>query len=124
MNIFALATVIGVALVMLIVNLGYANTAFPFMRFIPGRDVTGHFVIFGILSFAVVSWASRSSRASTHSVRAWTTAILICLVTLDEVASDDAAWLPPRAQHLHRRTLSLDPRDFYFGLLDQRSSFQ
>ena len=86
----ALAVFLAVVVVaaITIANLGYADRVFGFLDYVPGRDVTGHFVLFGLLSFAVNSWLAASGRPRTH-----VTAELAGLVVLEELSQ---ALIPAR----------------------------
>lgn len=92
-----LAFVVVAAIV--IANLGYADRVFGFLDYIPGRDVTGHFVLFGLLSFAVNAWLAASGRARTH-----VTAELAGLVVLEELSQ---ALIPARTFSLVDLSASL-----------------
>jgi len=99
MKAFALLVVLVVVAAVLLANFGHAGQVFSFLEFIPGRDITGHFGLFGLLSFSVNSWVAASSRARTH-----VTAGLAVLVALEELSQ---AVIPARTFSLVDLSASL-----------------
>jgi VanZ family protein len=84
MKTFAVLMVATVTLATLIANLGYGDRAFTFLRHVPGGDLTGHFCLYALLSFAVASWISRPTPEATRSARICIAAVLGFLVILEE----------------------------------------
>lgn len=70
----------------LIANLGYGDRAFAFLRYVPGRDLTGHFGLYALLSFAFTRWVARPTAAATRTARIRIVTVLAILVALEEVS--------------------------------------
>ena len=88
----------------LIANLGYGNQVFAFLRYIPGRDLTGHFALYALLGFAVSSWISRPTVAATRSMRIRIIVVIAVLVTLEEFGQ---TVIPTRTYSLYDLAASL-----------------
>jgi len=86
MKALAVLMVATVASATLIANLGYGGRVFTFLRHVPGGDLTGHFGLYALLSFAVTSWISRPTWAATRSARIRIATVLALLVILEEVS--------------------------------------
>lgn len=84
MKIFAVLVATVVVMLTLIANLGYANQVFGFLKYVPGRDITGHFVLYGVLGFAATAGIARSRWATIPKARAIMTTVLATLITLEE----------------------------------------
>jgi hypothetical protein len=93
MRIFAAFMAASVVLITIAANFGWGGRAFAFLRYVPGRDVTGHFVLFALLSFAVVSWLSRPTSTSPGWSYVRITALLAAVVTVEEFSQ---ALIPAR----------------------------
>jgi hypothetical protein len=96
-----LLTAAVVVAAVLVANLGYAEQVFGFLRYIPGRDVTGHFGLFALLSFGLNSWLATSGR---QAGRAAATGVLGALITLEELSQ---AIIPARTFSLVDLSASL-----------------
>jgi VanZ family protein len=96
---FLVAGVIVAAIVL--ANLGYGGV-FHFLEYVPGGDVTAHFALFALLSFAVNSAAA--SRAESSWRRTRITAGLAVLVILEEASQ---AAIPTRTFSLLDLSASL-----------------
>jgi hypothetical protein len=96
---FVLFVVTVVVAAVLVADLGHADLVFGFLEFVPGRDVTGHFALFALLSFCVNSWLAAPGRARTH-----VTAGLAVLVVLEELSQ---SFIPARTFSLLDLSASL-----------------
>jgi len=99
MKALALSVAFVIVAAIVVANLGYADQVFGFLDYVPGHDVTGHFALFGLLSFAVNAWLSASGRSRTH-----VTAELAGLVVLEELSQ---ALIPARTFSLVDLSASL-----------------
>lgn len=70
------------------------GSAFRFVRHIPGRDLTGHFVLFGLLSFLSASSIRRKTSLEGWVARLQWVAVLSLLVALEEGSQ---AFIPSRS---------------------------
>ncbi|MGI9431306.1 MAG: VanZ family protein [Myxococcota bacterium] len=84
------ALVVGLTL---FANLG-DGTAFRFVRHIPGRDLTGHFVLFGLLAFLSISSIERPVPREGRVARIRWALALSALVALEEGSQ---AFIPSRS---------------------------
>src|SRR5262245_26800452 len=99
MKTFALVVILVVIAAVVVANLGYADPVFGFLEFVPGHDITGHFGLFGLLSFSVNSWLAASGQARTH-----VTTGLAVLAILEELSQ---AVIPARTFSLADLSASL-----------------
>jgi VanZ family protein len=74
-------------------DLGYTEGAFRLIDRIPGRDLTGHFLLFAALSLTASTWLADPDRPRGPWPRAGLAALLAVLVTLEEFSQ---AWIPVR----------------------------
>jgi len=88
------------------------GTAFWFVRHIPGRDHTGHFVLFGLLSFLSVSSIERREPREGRVARIRWALVLSVLVALEEGSQ---AFIPSRSFSL--LDLSASWAGIFFGFL-------
>jgi VanZ family protein len=93
MRIFAAFMAASVVLLTIAANFGWGGRAFAFLHYVPGRDVTGHFALFALLSFSVVSWLSRPTPTSPGWSQVRITALLAAVVTIEEFSQ---AFIPAR----------------------------
>lgn len=89
----ALVMIATVALISVLSTLGYGPRLFHFVNSIPGRDLTGHFVLMGLLAFAVVPWLSTVAVRGRRVGILGATGIVVLLITMDELSQ---LWLPHR----------------------------
>jgi VanZ family protein len=84
-------------------NLGFGDTLSRWIQRVPGRDLTGHLVLFGGLSLGASAWLAdpRRQRAWTHRAVA---VLLAALVTLEELSQ---IWIPGRTFSLADLSASL-----------------
>lgn len=102
------ALVVGLTL---FADLGDGN-AFRFVRHIPGRDLTGHFMLFGLLSFLSVSSIERPAPREGRVARIQWVLALSALVALEEGSQ---AFIPSRSFSL--LDLSASWAGIFFGFL-------
>ena len=102
MKTLALLAAAVIVAAILISNLGYGGRVFRFLQYVPGGDVTGHFGLFALLSFAVNS--AGASRAASERRRGRVTAALAVLVVLEEASQ---ALIPARTFSLVDLSASL-----------------
>jgi polysaccharide biosynthesis protein VpsQ len=79
----SLAVLVAAVIVFAIVvsNLGYGPGAFAFVERIPGTDLTAHFALYALFSFAVnAALAGRAGGRSRYKI----TAVLAAIVVLEE----------------------------------------
>jgi polysaccharide biosynthesis protein VpsQ len=74
-------------------DLGLTEGAFRLIERVPGRDLTGHFVLFGALSLTASAWLADPRRPAGPWPRAAVAALLAVLVALEEASQ---AWIPAR----------------------------
>jgi hypothetical protein len=77
----------------MIASFGYGERAFAFLRYVPGRDLTGHFLIFGTLSVVINLALQRASAEATLARQIRGSCILAVVVSLEEFSQ---AILPTR----------------------------
>lgn len=104
MKSFAIATMAAVVMITLAANFGWGQRAFALLHFVPGRDTTGHFVLFGLLGFSLVSWLSRPAPAGPGWPVARLTVLLMTLIIVEELGQ---AFIPKRTFSLLDLSASL-----------------
>ena len=94
MRFFALSMCVTVIVVIVLSNMGYGERAFSFMRHVPGRDVTGHFVLFTLLGFSVCTWVGSKTES-----QGWKSSLLalLALAALTIVEEFSQRYIPVRA---------------------------
>jgi VanZ family protein len=83
---FALIMIGVIALITLLADLGYADHVFRLLSHVPGGDLTGHFGLYGFLSFGVTSWLALPSVSATRGRHIPVTVALAVVVTLEELS--------------------------------------
>ena len=94
MNALAALAIAAVLASSIIASLGYGSLVFGFVTRIPGGDLTGHFLLMGLLSFVV---NLRFSRSRLHGRRLGVlgcTGLVLAAVTLEELTQK---WIPTRS---------------------------
>lgn len=86
MKTLAVITTLIIVVATILAGTGRADFIFEFLRYVPGRDVTGHFVIFAALGLSVAAWLRRSGRAWASVHWPWIIVGLGVLATLDELS--------------------------------------
>jgi VanZ family protein len=86
MKILAGFMAVSVVLLTVAADLGRGGSVFAFSAYVPGGDITGHFVLFCLLSFFVTSWLSRSAATTPRWSRVRTTAFLAIVVAIEELS--------------------------------------
>ena len=79
----AIVAISAVAAISLIASLGYRHF-FDFVRFIPGRDTTSHFLVMGLLAFFVSLGFSSSRLWGRRLGTIGCTLLVAAVVTLEE----------------------------------------
>jgi VanZ family protein len=64
-------------------NTGNGGWIFAYIGLLPGKDLTGHFLLYGLLGFSVVGFLNQNGRRSTRTVFTWIF-IVGCLVAAEE----------------------------------------
>ena len=85
MRALALLMIVSVAGMSLLASLGYGPALFGFVNRIPGGDKTGHFVLMGLLAFAVTGWLAPAPWRGGPVGMVRATALVVALVTLEEL---------------------------------------
>jgi len=64
MKIFLLFTIAIVIAATIVANSGAGTTLFHFVQFLPGKDLTAHFLLYGILGLLVLTCIHRTEQRS------------------------------------------------------------
>lgn len=73
-------------------NTGNGGQLFAFVDRIPGKDLTGHFLLYGLLGFFVVGFLSKTNHRSAKAVFGWIL-LAACVVAVEEFSQ---AFFPSR----------------------------
>jgi polysaccharide biosynthesis protein VpsQ len=97
---------IGLVVVVAVVSadLGLTEGAFRLIDRVPGRDLTGHFVLFAALSLTANAWLASPRRPGAPWRTGRVVALLAALVALEELSQ---AWIPARTFSLADLAASL-----------------
>ena len=68
-------------MVVVLANVGLVYEVFPFVKFVPGQDKTGHFILMGIMAF-LANLSLRGRWVECYRVRLYlgSLVVLICVV--------------------------------------------
>lgn len=86
MKVVALTVIASVFVISALASLGYGPVLFSFVLKIPGRDLTGHFVLMGLLSLSVNLWLAEGPWEGALRRIARVTAWVSVAVTLEELS--------------------------------------
>ena len=86
MKIVALAVIASVFVISLLASLGYGPVLFSWVLKVPGRDLTMHFVLMGLLSLSVNLWLAAGPWEGAVRRIARITAWVAVAVTLEELS--------------------------------------
>ena len=68
--------------VSVVASSGAGAQLFQFVQLLPGRDLTGHFVLYGFLGFTVAGWLGRTPKTARDT--GWTAALMALLIIAEE----------------------------------------
>ncbi len=94
MNVLATLAICAVVASSIIASLGFGPQLFGFVNRIPGGDLTGHFLLMGLLSFAVNLRFSRNRLRGRRLGVLGCTGLVLAAVTLEELTQK---WIPARS---------------------------
>lgn len=104
MGILALCMTVAVVLITLAASFEVGDRAFALFHRVPGRDLTGHFVLFGLLSLSVTSWMCRRTPKASGWTHIRVTALLAVLILIEEISQ---GFIPARTFSLLDLSASL-----------------
>ena len=68
--------------VSVVASSGAGAQLFQFVQLLPGRDLTGHFVLYGFLGFTVAGWLGHTPKTARDT--GWTAALMALLIIAEE----------------------------------------